>query len=67
MTLRKRLLAFSSATAVIACLSQPAVAAPWVRGFVVSTYEYAFRYGGRAGYFAQGRSSPDRTAPMAAP
>src|SRR5579872_3426926 len=50
MILRERLLAFSSATAMIATLSQPAAAAPWVRGFVVGTYEYAFHYGGRADY-----------------
>jgi hypothetical protein len=29
---------------------QPAMAAPWVRGYVVGSYEYAFRYGGRADY-----------------
>ena len=29
---------------------QPVSAAPWVRGFAAQTYEYAFRYGGRAGY-----------------
>jgi hypothetical protein len=28
----------------------PAAAAPWVRGYVVGTYEYAFRYGGRPDY-----------------
>jgi hypothetical protein len=28
----------------------PAQAAPWTRGFVVSSYEYAFRYGGRSDY-----------------
>ncbi len=63
MILRKRLLAFSSATAVIACLSQPAAAAPWVRGFVVSTYEYAFRYGGRAGYARAGEIEPGSDCP----
>ncbi|HWU55537.1 MAG TPA: hypothetical protein VN175_08550, partial [Rhizomicrobium sp.] len=31
----------------------PATAAPWVKGFVVGNYEYAFRYGGRAD-FARG-------------
>jgi hypothetical protein len=25
----------------------PVTAAPWVRGFVVGSYEYAFHYGGR--------------------
>ena len=28
----------------------PASAAPWVKGFVVGAYEYAFRYGGRSDY-----------------
>jgi len=50
----KHLVAFSSATALMAFLSPPASAAPWVRGFVVSTYEYAFRYGGRSGYSRPG-------------
>jgi len=58
MILRKRLLAFSSAMAVMACLPHPAAAAPWVRSFVVGTYEYAFRYGGRAGYSRPGEIEP---------
>jgi len=28
----------------------PAIAAPWVKGYVVGQYEYAFRYGGRADF-----------------
>ena len=28
----------------------PAAAAPWVKGFVAGTHEYAFRYGGRADF-----------------
>jgi hypothetical protein len=31
-------------------LAGPASAAPWTRGFVVGTYEYAFRYGGRSDF-----------------
>ena len=58
MTSRHRLLAFSSAAALAAVLSQPAVAAPWMRGFVVGTYEYAFHYGGRAGYWRAGEIEP---------
>ena len=58
MILQKHLLAFSSATAILACLSQPAVSAPWVRGFVVGTYEPAFRYGGRTGYARAGEIEP---------
>ena len=50
MILRRQFLAFSSGAALVAALPQPAASAPWVRGFVVGTYEYAFRYGGRADY-----------------
>ena len=63
MILRKRLLAYSSATAMIAALSQPAAAAPWVRGFVVGTYEYAFHYGGRADYQRTGEIEPGVDCP----
>ena len=35
---------------VLASVAQPASAAPWVRGYVVGAYEYAFRYGGRADF-----------------
>ncbi|MCX7280463.1 MAG: hypothetical protein NTX21_02635 [Alphaproteobacteria bacterium] len=58
MILQKHLLAFSSATAILACLSQPAASAPWVRGFVVGTYEPAFLYGGRTGYARPGEIEP---------
>ncbi|MGZ5921032.1 MAG: hypothetical protein ACXWLT_04625 [Rhizomicrobium sp.] len=58
MTLQKRLLAFSSATAIMTGLPQAAAAAPWVRGFVVGTYEYAFRYGGRTGFARAGEIEP---------
>jgi len=38
----------SAATVALACAgTQPASAAPWVKGYVVGAYEYAFRYGGR--------------------
>jgi len=30
--------------------AQPAIAAPWVKGYVVGQYEYAFRYGGRSDF-----------------
>ena len=35
------------------CRRHAAAAAPWVRGYVVGQYEYAFRYGGRPD-FARG-------------
>jgi len=38
-----------TSAAAIALLAQPAAAAPWSRGFVVSTYGFAFHYGSRAG------------------
>ena len=50
MILQKPVLVFSVAALLSSTALQPAVAAPWVRGFVVSSYEYAFRYGGRASY-----------------
>ena len=39
------------AVGVAGAAATPADAAPWTRGFVVSAYEYAFRYGGRSDFF----------------
>ncbi|HMH66016.1 MAG TPA: hypothetical protein VK515_10535, partial [Rhizomicrobium sp.] len=50
MILQKRLMVCAMATAMAGGTTLPAVAAPWVRGFVVGNYEYAFRYGGRSDY-----------------
>jgi hypothetical protein len=50
MIRRKRLLVSAVASVMASGVSQPAAAAPWVRGFVVGAYEYAFRYGGRPDY-----------------
>jgi hypothetical protein len=47
--MNKRTLFLTCATAAL-CAWQPAMAAPWVRGYVVGSYEYAFRYGGRPDY-----------------
>jgi hypothetical protein len=47
MSKRAALLA-SAAMALV--VSRPVAAAPWVRGYVVGSYEYAFRYGGRPDY-----------------
>ena len=47
MILRKRLMICAMATAFAGGSTLPTAAAPWVRGFVAGTYEYAFRYGGR--------------------
>ena len=43
--------------------AMPAAAAPWTRSFVVGTYEYAFRYGGRAGFARDGEIEPGVDCP----
>ena len=58
MILQKRVLLCSVATAALAAMVQPSTAAPWSRGYVVATYEYAFRYGGRAGFERAGEIEP---------
>ncbi|MBA2587542.1 MAG: hypothetical protein H0U98_02850 [Alphaproteobacteria bacterium] len=50
MILKQRLMVCAAATALVAGAALPAAAAPWVRGYVVGQYEYAFRYGGRSDY-----------------
>ncbi|HET7085616.1 MAG TPA: hypothetical protein VFI23_12645 [Rhizomicrobium sp.] len=47
MTLKKHLMVCTAAMALTGATALPAAAAPWVRGYVVGAYEYAFRYGGR--------------------
>jgi len=47
---RKHLLVSAMAVGMAGGTAMPAMAAPWTRGFVVGTYEYAFRYGGRPDY-----------------
>lgn len=42
----------------------PAVAAPWVRGYVVDNYEPAFHYGGRNGTEGVGSDCPKGTIPI---
>jgi len=44
---RTKFLVSVAAAALASAGAQPAAAAPWVKGFVVGAYEYAFRYGGR--------------------
>jgi hypothetical protein len=48
---------------LMAGAAQPAAAAPWVRGFVVGSYEYAFRYGGRAGFTHEAEIEPGVDCP----
>ena len=50
MILRQQLLVSAMTLTVASGVAEPAAAAPWVRGFVVGAYEYAFRYGGRPDY-----------------
>jgi len=50
MVLKKRLMVCTAAMALTGGTALPASAAPWVRGYVVGAYEYAFRYGGRADF-----------------
>jgi hypothetical protein len=47
---RAQFLASVAAVALTGGGVAPAAAAPWVKGFVVGNYEYAFRYGGRADF-----------------
>src|SRR5579864_3640829 len=47
MILKKRLMLCAMAIGMADGSAAPALAEPWVKGFVVGTYEYAFRYGGR--------------------
>ena len=41
----------------------PASAAPWVKGFVVGAYEYAFHYGGRTDFSRAGEIEPGVDCP----
>ncbi|HMH66055.1 MAG TPA: hypothetical protein VK515_10730, partial [Rhizomicrobium sp.] len=51
------------AAALITGFAAPSAAAPWTRGFVVGTYEYAFHYGGRAGFARAGEVEPGSDCP----
>ncbi len=50
MILHKRLMTCVATIALTGMAAEPVAAAPWVKGFVVGQYEYAFRYGGRADF-----------------
>ena len=58
MALFKNILRFSVSVISLSAMAQPGSAAQWERGFVVATYEYAFRYGGRAGFTREGEIEP---------
>jgi hypothetical protein len=64
MTNRIKWIAMGALLAALAgTWSPPAMAAPWTRSFVVSSYEYAFRYGGRKDYFREGEIEPGVDCP----
>lgn len=48
---------------VLTVAATPALAAPWVRGFIVDQYEPAFYYGAKAGTMEPGTDCPKGTAP----
>ncbi|HVZ28392.1 MAG TPA: hypothetical protein VG798_07020, partial [Rhizomicrobium sp.] len=50
MILHKRLMTCVATIALTGMAADPVAAAPWVKGFVVGQYEYAFHYGGRADF-----------------
>lgn len=60
MALQRHFLLGATALTLIA---GPASAAPWVKGFVVGSYEYAFRYGGRADFTRAGEIEPGVDCP----
>ncbi len=47
----------------LAAAAQPAAAAPWTRGYVVGTYEFAFHYGGRRDFARAGQIEPGVDCP----
>ena len=57
-------LKFPILASVLALSISPAMAAPWVRGFVVDNYEPAFYYGGRTGTEERGSDCPKGTVPI---
>ena len=66
MLLQKRLMVCAMASAMAAGTTLPVSAAPWVKGFVVGTYEYAFRYGGRPDYARGAEIEPGIDCPHGA-
>src|SRR5678815_1142585 len=66
MVLKKHLMVCTAAMALTGGATLPAHAAPWSRGYVVSAYEYAFRYGGRADFARKGEIEPGVDCPHGA-
>jgi hypothetical protein len=63
MVLKKQLMVCTAAIALTGGTALPAAAASWTRGYVVSAYEYAFRYGGRADFSRKGEIEPGVDCP----
>jgi len=62
MVQHRCLLLWTTALTVVATAA-PASAAPWVKGFVVGAYEYAFHYGGRTDFTRAGEIEPGVDCP----
>ena len=52
-----------AAAAALLIGADAADAAPWTRGYVVGTYEFAFHYGGRPGFTRAGEVEPGSDCP----
>ncbi|WP_024509992.1 hypothetical protein [Bradyrhizobium sp. ARR65] len=63
MVLKKRLIICPAVVALIGSTASSAKADPWTRGFVVSAYGYAFRYGGRPGFTRGAEIAPGVDCP----
>ena len=58
MIQQNRVVLLGFAVALISSTAHVAIAAPWMRGYVVGTYEPAFHYGGRTGFTRTGEIEP---------
>lgn len=63
---KKNLIVCTAVVALTGGDAPPAAAAPWTRGYVVSAYEHAFRYGGRPGFTRTGEVEPGVDCPHGA-
>jgi hypothetical protein len=63
ISLKRCLISSVAVTALSGFAAQPAAAAPWVKGFVVGAYEYAFHYGGRTDFARAGEIEPGIDCP----
>src|ERR1700691_1935171 len=58
MIMQTRVTLLGLAAMLIGGMTQSISAAPWTRGYVVGTYEFAFHYGGRVGFTRAGEVEP---------